>query len=594
MTDTSFIILFEPIDLGARIKVFIPYQMKEERESFKRLSSAFYHPDQKLWSIRNAEGTFEKLGRMFSGKYQIRRSEQQPGISVNPSCNLTSEIDQKVIQKDLLKAENDYINSYTKTSEPVEAITKDTRKNNNELNQEEKPGQVEAFITSNQVKITSTNRQIFIFLRKHETDIQFIRNITYSRWDKAKKCWIVPNFGENLNILKRYFGERLIEHVEIETETIELNKKEYARSKNEILLIKTSNNRLLVALDYNPEAVRKLKQFPMLKFDKKTKIWSFAFNEKYINDIKNIAFDQNQAFRFIEECPDLQKPIKSVLAKTKTCPDEYLAKLKELRYSDSTYKTYKQAFEEFMNYYPNDNLNEIENEKIIGFLRYLVNDRKISTSVQNQAINAIKFYYEKVLGGQRTFYHIDRPRAEKTLPPVLSEEQVSDMLNCVENLKHRAALMTIYSAGLRISEVINLKIKDIDSKRMQIRIEQAKGKKDRYSILSVKTLEVLKQYYRQYKPKIWLFEGQFGGQYTEKSIQQVFHKARIDAKIHKKATVHTLRHSFATHLLENGTDLRYIQVLLGHSSSKTTEIYTHVTTKGFDKIVSPLDKLNIK
>lgn len=154
--------------------------------------------------------------------------------------------------------------------------------------------------------------------------------------------------------------------------------------------------------------------------------------------------------------------------------------------------------------------------------------------------------------------------------------------------------MTIYSAGLRIGEALNLRISDIDSKRMQIRIEQGKGKKDRYTLLSVKTLEVLKKYFVEYKPKIWLFEGQKGGQYSEKSIQLIFHKAKEAAKINKKVTVHTLRHSFGTHLLENGTDLRYIQSLLGHSSSKTTEIYTHITTKGFGQIVSPLDKLNLK
>ena len=265
-----------------------------------------------------------------------------------------------------------------------------------------------------------------------------------------------------------------------------------------------------------------------------------------------------------------------------------------MRYAESTIKTYKQTFEEFVNFYGNETLEEISEEKIINYLRYLVNERKISLSVQNQAINAIKFYYEKVLLGKRTFYHIDRPRTEKTLPLVLSEEQVTDMINTIENLKHKAILMTIYSAGLRISEAIKLKITDIDSNRMQMRIEQGKGKKDRYTLLSVKTLEILKKYYREYRPSYWLFEGQTGGQYSEKSIQNVFHKAKDAANINKRATVHTLRHSFGTHLLENGTDLRYIQVLLGHSSSKTTEIYTHVTTKGFDKIVSPLDRLNIK
>lgn len=151
----------------------------------------------------------------------------------------------------------------------------------------------------------------------------------------------------------------------------------------------------------------------------------------------------------------------------------------------------------------------------------------------------------------------------------------------------------MYSGGLRISEAVNLKIKDIDSKRMQIRIEQGKGKKDRYTLLGKKTLEILRQYVRQYRPRKWMFENPGGGQYSVKSIQNVFRNAVVKTGIKKHVTVHTLRHSFATHLLEAGTDLRYIQNLLGHGSIKTTEIYTHVTTKGFDQIKNPLDKLKI-
>ena len=153
--------------------------------------------------------------------------------------------------------------------------------------------------------------------------------------------------------------------------------------------------------------------------------------------------------------------------------------------------------------------------------------------------------------------------------------------------------MLTYSAGLRVSELLNLKLKDIDSVRMQIRIEQAKGKKDRYTILSAKALTLLREYFKVYKPNNWLFEGEAKRQYHVRSIQLVIQAAIQKAGITKKVSMHTLRHSFATHLMENGTDLRYIQVLLGHSSSKTTEIYTHITTKGFDQIVSPLEHLDI-
>jgi site-specific recombinase XerD len=223
----------------------------------------------------------------------------------------------------------------------------------------------------------------------------------------------------------------------------------------------------------------------------------------------------------------------------------------------------------------------------------------VSSSYQNQSINAIKFYFEKVKNGPRIFYAIDRPQREKILPQVCSEEEVISILKCTKNLKHKAILTTIYSAGLRISELINLKIAHIDSDRMQIRVEQSKGKKDRYTLLSQKNLKLLREYIRVFRPYYYLFEGQRSTKenpipYTARSIQVILKDSAKMAGITKKISVHTLRHSFATHLLEHGTDLRYIQNLLGHESSKTTEIYTHVTTKGFDQIKSPLDHLDFE
>jgi integrase/recombinase XerD len=176
---------------------------------------------------------------------------------------------------------------------------------------------------------------------------------------------------------------------------------------------------------------------------------------------------------------------------------------------------------------------------------------------------------------------------------VLNQEEVGKLFKVTGNIKHKAVLMIAYSAGLRLGEIINVKLTDIDSTRMQIRIEQAKGKRDRYSLLSVKLIEVLKEYFVVYKPKFWLFEGAAGGKYSTASIQAIMKDSLKKSGIAKKVSIHSLRHSFATHLLENGTDLRYIQDLLGHSSSKTTEIYTHITTKGFDQIKSPFDMLDI-
>jgi site-specific recombinase XerD len=275
------------------------------------------------------------------------------------------------------------------------------------------------------------------------------------------------------------------------------------------------------------------------------------------------------------------------------CPEEYRNKLVELRYGYNTVKVYCSMFEEFLNYYNKVELSEIDSQMVIAFLQYLVMERKVSSSYQNQSINAIKFYYEKMLGLPRKVYRIERPRREKKLPVVLNEEEISRVIRLTKNIKHKAIIMITYSSGLRLSEVLNLRIIDIDSKRMQVFVRQSKGKKDRYTLLSKKALPVLRDYLRDHKPKEWLFEGVDGGQYSRSSMESLVADAYRRAGITKAVTVHTLRHCFGTHLLENGTDLRYIQSLMGHSSSKTTEIYTHITTKGFNQIENPLDKLNV-
>ncbi len=188
-----------------------------------------------------------------------------------------------------------------------------------------------------------------------------------------------------------------------------------------------------------------------------------------------------------------------------------------------------------------------------------------------------------------------RPRKDKKLPVILSQDEVARILTSIENMKHRAILMLVYSSGLRVGEVVRLKPEDIDGKRMLIHIRGAKGRKDRYTMLSETALKVLREYKEQYKPVNWLFEGARSGRYlSTRSAEKIFENACKKAQIGKDVSVHTLRHSFATHLLESGTDLRYIQEILGHQHSKTTEIYTHVSTKSIGKIKSPLDNLNLK
>ncbi len=442
------------------------------------------------------------------------------------------------------------------------------------------------------------SRSIAVKLPKNDIDIKFILSFRFSRWDKKKFCWIIPNFSENLNLLKDYFNARIVQLVVEEQFNIECsNTDSRSIEKDAILLIKTRTGRLKLFFGMNKTLIKLIKSMPYYSWNKQYKYWSISFSEKYLEEIRSKASSENLRVIYEEEEADPTKKSKRSAVDIKNyrqCPEEYSLKIQELRYSEQTLKVYRPLFEEFINYFNDIKIEEIEESRITEFLRYLVIERKVSSSYQNQAINAIKFYYERVLKGERKIYHVDRPKQEKALPIVLNEKEISNLLNAVENIKHKCILLLAYSAGLRLSELLNIKLNDIDSSRMQIRIVQGKGKKDRYTLLSPHFLKVLRRYYKEYLPTNWLFEGVNGGQYSGRSIQKIVQNAANKAGIRKKVSVHTLRHSFATHLLENGTDLRYIQSLLGHESSKTTEVYTHVTTKGFDQIKSPLDNLDLK
>ena len=266
--------------------------------------------------------------------------------------------------------------------------------------------------------------------------------------------------------------------------------------------------------------------------------------------------------------------------------------LQSKRYSNNTIKTYTEALKSFLTFFNNKSVFEITNEDVILYNNNYILENKLSSSYQNQIVNAIKLYFNTIQNQVIAIEKIHRPKREKILPNVLSKEEVKLILTTHTNAKHKTMLAMIYSCGLRRSELLHLKPTDIDSKRNIVIIRQSKGKKDRITPLSPKILELLRAYYILYKPKKWLFEGQEAGtQYSEQSLQSVLKQALQKSKIMKPVTLHWLRHSYATHLLESGTDLRYIQELLGHSSSKTTEIYTHVSTKNLQQIKSPFDDL---
>jgi site-specific recombinase XerD len=252
-------------------------------------------------------------------------------------------------------------------------------------------------------------------------------------------------------------------------------------------------------------------------------------------------------------------------------------KLIFLHYSKNTVNIYIHYIRKFFEKFPNKQSIHFNSD---DFQCYLNNYRFTSISQQNQIINAIKFLYEKVLNKKYNKIDFERPRKERKLPQVIDRNFLLNNINKIKNIKHKSILLLGYSCGLRISEVINLKIKDIDSKRMIINIIQSKGNKDRIVKLPLKLLTILREYYKEYKPKDYLFNGQNNSlQYSSESCNKL-----IKHYLGKEYHFHLLRHSYATHLLDIGIDLRFIQNQLGHSSSKTTEIYTHVSVRSLQNI----------
>jgi len=353
---------------------------------------------------------------------------------------------------------------------------------------------------------------------------------------------------------------------------------------------------IFVRFCYNREIINHLKESTSAEWSASKKCWYIIKTDFYLSDFykafKSLAYIDYSALKIT------RKAVISVPKKRDysyrpgvVLPKEYHDLLRQKRYSENTIKTYTAYFKDFKYFFSESDLNQITINEINAYILYLIDNWKISPSEQNQRINAIKFYYEKVLGREKQIYTIERPRKERKLPNVLSKNELRQLLQTAGNIKHKALIALTYSCGLRRSEVRDMKLEDIDSKQMKVKVVGSKGKKDRYVQLAQNTLDLLRQYYKKEKPAYWLFEGRNGHQYSVESIYNVIRNTAKCAGIHKRVYPHILRHSFATHHLEQGTDLRYIQEWLGHESSQTTEIYTHVSNVNFDRFINPLDEL---
>jgi integrase/recombinase XerD len=360
-----------------------------------------------------------------------------------------------------------------------------------------------------------------------------------------------------------------------------------------------------VLFDRNDEVQQLLRSAIQMRWSKTMNCWHVPFSKTITQDLFQLL--KNKAFLDYSDVkaslvPEVSIPIKPQIRpvhELNATPVESRKKIEEFkhwmhskRYSESTIGTYVDSLTIFLRYYSSKPIAEITNQDIILFNNYYILANKFSASYQNQVVNAIKLFFSKIENKKLNPELIHRPKRTKLLPNVLSKEEIKRILNAQSNIKHKTMLSLVYSCGLRRSELLNLRLTDVDSNRNLIIVKQAKGRKDRIVPLSQKTLVLIREYFEACKPKEWLFEGQDKtSKYDESSLALVLKQAVEKCKINKPVTLHWLRHSYATHLLENGTDLRYIQEILGHSRSTTTEIYTHVSTKGIQNVVSPFDSL---
>jgi site-specific recombinase XerD len=358
-----------------------------------------------------------------------------------------------------------------------------------------------------------------------------------------------------------------------------------------------NTSRIAIYFSFNKVWNDRVQKVPGAKWSKTLQCWHIPDTEENrkkcglnaviftMNTVNERALSSNKNFASIQSIP--------ISINNQLQLQKLTEQLKLKAYSSSTIKTYRNEFLQLLQLlhaYPAQDL------KTNDLKRYLLMciDKGLKENTIHSRLNALKFYYEQVLGKEKFFFEIPRPKKPILLPKLLNENELSRLFNAIRNKKHKAMLFTAYSAGLRVSEVVNLKLRDIDSKRMQIFIQRSKGKKDRYVNLSPVLLDILRQYVKLYKPtpKLYLFESeQTGTCYPTRTIQQIFSLAKEKAGINKEVGVHSLRHSFATHLLDKGTDIKYIKDILGHFSIKTTERYLHVSNKQLINIVSPFDNL---
>jgi|WetSurSiteA1Bulk_404760.scaffolds.fasta_scaffold01125_5 integrase/recombinase XerD len=354
---------------------------------------------------------------------------------------------------------------------------------------------------------------------------------------------------------------------------------------------------LKLTFEYDAAVIRGIKAISDARWSATMRCWLLPYTDESISELGKLGTDMNLYMPDYERIQAERRSRffdRNLKHESERAVQLYQHFLRAQRYSQKTIVSYTEAVRTFLSYFKGKAIEEICNEDVVEFNYEYILKNRFSLSYQNQIISSIKLFFSSVIKKELTAMEINRPRRGCKLPEIFSVAEIERLLRSTRNIKHKAALALIYACGLRRNELINLRITSVDSNRKVLIIKAAKGNKDRNVPLPESMIVLLREYYKIYRPKIWLFEGQVAGtRYSETSLREAFVRGMEESGNRKRLTLHSLRHSYATHLLENGIDLRFIQVLLGHKSSKTTEIYTHVSARAIERIRSPFENLKL-
>jgi integrase/recombinase XerD len=575
----------------------------------KQINGSRWTPEQKCWHIPYTKEAWETFEHVFEGHTIIKPNTDTP-IKIEKDTLDTKPVS---ISADTLKANPTSIHKDTFVNTASDYENLEVKAENLPLidapaRQLLKPSIMGETCIVGQLCATKPDR-VFLTIPKNRIDWKnYVGQIQGSWWHRTDSVWSVPRTKALYAQFSAYFGTDLYIDKETpfvlteEKKTIELPK--YPRFDNKITIFEATSAQNVWSL-HVPKSMlidflSTIKNINGRRWNDRLWVWevpktilTVRFIEKHLIGAVHWHCDKHQELpeRIEPEPTEPQEDRIKISAKYEQAVVALEQTLMLRRLAHETIKTYRNCFRHFIMYYNDTKPSQISRAQIDAYIVYRIRKGHFSESMQNQVLSALKWFYAETIHQEEKVENIIRPKNPQKLPHVFTTKEVEKLLNAPSNVKHKCILALIYSAGLRLGEATRLNVWDVQTETGRLFIRGGKGKKDRYTILSPQVAEKIEAYKAIYRPIEWLFEGQTGGQYSKRSIQALFSEAKLKTRVNPHGTVHTLRHSFATHLLESGLDLRYIQDLLGHESSKTTEIYTHITKIGWDKVKSPIDNL---